>query len=227
MRTRACTSSSKHLRLAIGLTIALHSAPARAEVLDVGFDYADTPHNVQRLTERAAEYERKINEIEADFSLYREHFRKTIRGSLIGYLNAMYVKFGFALIGARASTFTNPPGQYGLGLFAGVGRYFGRNHILELDFANDIYLAMTLRYRLEFHVIEPNFSLGPVLGFRFRVSDPIIKNPFLNEKPRPTFLVMGWFFGIPLGKTVITVEVDYVANRQTLLYVNAGAQLFF
>lgn len=176
---------------------------------------------------RAQALEEDVERLVGDFEVYREHFRRILQGTQVGFLNAFYGKAGFALIAPRRSTLVNPPQNYGLGLFVGIGKYFGRNNVLELELANDVYLAATLRYRLEFHVISPTFSFGPVFGFRAKVREAVIKNPFLNEPARNSFIVIGGFVGMPVGRTIVTFEIDYLVNRQAFIYTNAGVQMFF
>jgi len=166
--------------------------------------------------------------MEASLELLKEQTKLLIGKTGFGFLDALYLKAGFSVILPRNSTFDTAVNGYGLGLFAGVGKYLGRHHVVDLELANDVHLGFTARYRFEIHLTNPLLTFGPVIGYRMKLANAPLENTFLAEpqKTKTSFFLLGVVLGIPFTKAMGVLELAYLSNRQAMLHLNAALHLF-
>lgn len=189
----------------------------------------DARYDTAQLMMKLKGLEDTIEKLDAEMEVFKAQTGMLIGRSQLSFRNATYVKGGFTILFPRYSTFDFKLFGYGIGVFAGVGQYIGTNHVFELEFASDMILAATLRYRFEFHFSSPLLTFGPVVGYRVRIGKTLVDDSYL-EKPnevKQNFIVVGWILGIPVSKAVINVELDYITNRQSAIYANAALHFFF
>ena len=183
-----------------------------------------SPSNVEK---RLAQVEEGLDRVEAEVEIMRTQTRLMIQQSRVGMLDRFYLKGGLSIISPRPRTldFTS---QTGLGLFAGVGHYFGRHHVVDLPLDWDLFPSVTLRYRFELHSISPVFTWGPVLGFKTRAAEAGPLDNFLeaSDRLRSSYYLLGLILGFPMDNKMFTLEILYLTNQQSFLVIN-GALHFF
>jgi hypothetical protein len=138
-----------------------------------------------------------------------------------------YLKGGVAFIMPRSRSIPFPTDN-GLGLFMGVGQYLGKNHVLDLSLDWDIYPSLTLRYRFEMHIDNPQFTWGPVIGYKVKLAsikpiDNFLDNP---DDIRPAFFTLGVMMGLPFQSSLLAFELLYLFNTQQFITLNAGMHFF-
>ena len=168
-----------------------------------------------------------MERMEAEMEILRTQNRMVIQRTNLGFLNEFYAKAGLSLLFPRQRTFDFRV-ESGVGAWAGLGHYLGRHNVVDLAVEWDVYPALALRYRYEFHGTSPQITWGPVLGFRTKAA-PIA--PFDNflDKPdevRTSFFFAGGILGFPVGRWMIVIEAVYLINRQALLVMNGGFHIF-
>src|SRR5687768_10764320 len=87
--------------------------------------------DLDRVRQRVAEVELKIEQLEAEIELFRAQSRLVIQRTQPVYTNRFYFKGGFTILFPRGHTFPTAMTGYGLGAFAGLGRYIGKHNVLE------------------------------------------------------------------------------------------------
>ena len=182
---------------------------------------------VKEIKERLGAIEERLEKIDAELEIIKSQSRMVIHRSSLGFLNQTYIKGGFALILPRARTIPFQT-DTGLGVFAGIGQYFGRNHVLDLSLEWDLYPALSLRYRFEIHSNNPLLTFGPVIGYKIKAAGT---NPFDNflEKPQDvknSFPFLGAIVGFPLNRSLLIIEIIYLFNSQQFIFANAGVHFF-
>ena len=222
-------------RLAITLCAAIFVFPT------TGFSKADASHKKgaqaseflsategQEIKERVRHTEGLLEKMEAEMDVLREQSKLVIQRTQLGFLDQFYARVGMTLINPRIRTlsFRADPG---VGALAGIGHYIGRNHVIELSFNWDLYPALTLCYRLEFHNATPPITWGPVIGYKTKAFDA---QPFDNFMDSPdqvlnSFFVFGGIIGFPMGRALLSVELLYLTHRQSFFFTIVGIHFFF
>lgn len=179
------------------------------------------------LLKRIEAVETSIEKLEAQIEILSAQNRMVIQRTTLAFLDSTYVKGGLSLLLPRQRSFSFTT-DTGLGAFGGVGHYFGRNHVAEIVLDYDVYPAMGLRYRYDFHLSSPLLTIGPMIGYRIKIADI---RPFDNFVEFPSdvkgsFFMVGCLFGFPLSRSMITMEAAYLFNAQSFLVANAGVHFF-
>lgn len=168
-----------------------------------------------------------LERLESDLEVMKAQSRILIQRTTVGFLNATYLKAGLALILPRKRTFSFNT-DTGIGAYAGVGHYFGRQHVLEATLDWDLYLASSLRYRLEIHSQSPNVTLAPVLGVKGKLASLAPFDNFLDQpdQVQTFFVIVGAMLGFPMGHSMVTGECDLLLNGQSIITFNVAAHFF-
>lgn len=179
------------------------------------------------LDQRLSKIEQSIDRMEGELEILKAQSRLVIRRTTVSYLNAWYLKGNLSILLPRRSSFTGTT-DTGIGAHIGLGKYLGRNHVLDLTLDWDLYPAVTFRYRIEMHNSQPAVSVGPVIGVKQRILN---KGPFDNffgdpSEVKPTFFLVGGFIGIPMSKAVLTAELAGLINSQFIITATAGVHFF-
>lgn len=179
------------------------------------------------MNQRVDDLENDVEEIKSEIDVIKTQSRMLIQKSRINYINATYIKLGMELLFPRQQSFPFNTDS-GLGAFVGIGQHFGESHVAELTLDWDFYPSMTLWYRYEFHLDTPTFTLAPVIGYKLKIAPNL---PFDNFASNPeqvvnSFLMIGGLLGIPMNHSLITLQIIYATNSQSVIFVNAGFQFY-
>jgi len=183
---------------------------------------------VTDLKTRLSTLEKSVQELDSEIEVIKAQSKMMIQRTSLGFLNQTYLKGGFSLLLPRSRTFDFNT-DTGLGLFAGIGQYFGRNHVIDLSFEWDIYPSLSVRYRYEIHRESPALSFGPVVGYKVRAVDARPLDNFLArpEEVSTSFFILGGIASFHMNRSVVFLELVYLFNRQAFLTANAGVHFFF
>jgi len=172
--------------------------------------------------------EKKLEALEINTELLNTKSSIVVQRTAFSVLDRWFIRTGAAMVRPSGSTFSFRVST-GVGAYIGGGRYFGRNHVAELGIDYDLYLSTTARYRLEFHLGRANFTFGPVIGFKQKL---IQLQPWGNNISNPdliksNFFLLGALIGIPIGRVLVSVEMDYLFNSQVVVNALASAHVLF
>lgn len=180
------------------------------------------------LKSRVSELEEGLARLEAEVAILKTQSTMVIQRTQLSYANATYMMVGMSLLLPRSPTFKVGTDS-GIGAVAGIGRYFGSHHVVELTAAWDFYLAADLQYRYEFHTGVSRLSWGPVVGYRtklFRLS-PFDRFVTDANQVRHTFYYFGALLGFPVGgASLLRFEMLYLTNVQQVITASLGAHFF-
>lgn len=180
------------------------------------------------LKRRVEELEKAVDQLDAHLDVLKEQQKLVIRRSSLGFRDETYAKAGGSLVVPRSRTFDYRT-DTGLGAYVGMGQYFGRNHVADLAFEWDIYPSLSLRYRYEFHHENPDITWGPVVGAKVRMAEIAPFDNFLDKREvlKSMYGLFGLMIGFPMSRSLVTIELLYVANYQSFLFSNIGIHFFF
>lgn len=180
------------------------------------------------LNARLHSVELSLEHLEAELEILKTQNTMVIQATQLSFLNSTYFRANLALVLPRPESF--PSGSdTGLGFGIGGGRYLGRHHVFDFSLSWDLYIAAAVRYRYEIHTTRSGLTIGPVLGYKFRLLDVdpfdrFITNP---DELRPSFWLAGLFLGMPMSAgAMMSVEFSYHFNGQNLIFLNAGISFF-
>ncbi len=96
---------------------------------------------------------------------------------------------------------------------------------MELALQWDIYVASSLRYRIEIHT--PSLTLGPVVGIKWKLLALRPFDRFLDDPDsvRGYFYVLGINFSLPMSRSLFVLEIDLLTNDQSIITIDAGIHL--
>lgn len=186
------------------------------------FAAKENPNNA-----RFQKLENMVDKLQSEIDSVRASQKAALNKNSLNFNYRFYLKGGVAFIMPRARSIPFATDN-GLGLFMGVGQYLGKNHVLDLSLDWDIYPSLTLRYRFEMHLDNPQFTWGPVIGYKVKLAsirpiDNFIDTP---EDIRPAFFTFGVLFGFPFQASLLAFEVLYLFNTQQFITLNAGLHFF-
>lgn len=181
---------------------------------------ADMEKRLQRL-------ETELEKLDTRVAILSERSNLMIQRTTLSFLNTTYYKAGLSLLFPRARTF-NYTTDTGLGVFVGAGRYFGRNHVVDLSLDWDLYPGASFRYRYEWRGNTSNVTFSPVLGVKAKLLNAKPLDKFLdsNEELQSLFGIAGVAIAIPTGLSVIHTEIAAFLNRQVVISASLGVHLF-
>jgi len=184
-------------------------------------------NETQELKQKVDTLSNEMERLGAEMEVLRHQHKIMIQRTNVGFLDGFYMKAGLALVLPRSRTFTFRT-DTGLGAFAGLGQYFGRNHVADLSFDWDMYPSLSLRYRFEIHSESPHITWGPVIGIKVKMAN---LRPFDNFLDKPDevanrFYMFGAMVGFPMGRSLVTLEFLYLANTQSIFMTNVGMHFF-
>jgi hypothetical protein len=144
------------------------------------------------------------------------------------YANSFFFKTGFELLVPRQRSLPTAA-DTGLGLFIGVGQYFGENHVAEFGAEWDFYPSLSLRYRYELHFNSPGVAVGPEIGYKVKVASVNPWDNFIDDPSqiKNSFFFAGLLLGFPLNGALGTIELLYLVNQQNWFQTNFGVHIFF
>lgn len=182
---------------------------------------------VEDLEPRIQKLEESLDRIDAEVEILKIQSKLVIQRMNLNYANQTYFRLGLSVLLPRSRTFGFQT-DTGLGGLLGIGQYFGRNHIAELNLNWDLYPAVELRYRYEWHKLSPLISFGPIIGYRMKAAG---MRPFDNFLANPDavdarFFVIGMSMTFPLNQSVIGAEMLYLVSSQQLLVGNMIIHFF-
>lgn len=168
-----------------------------------------------------------VNRLESDVKELKNQNGILMKRTAMSFHNQTYGRGGFSLNLPRERTFPFAS-DTGLGLFVGIGQYFGNNHVAEFTFEWDFYPSLVLRYRYEFHYDSPALTFGPVVGYKVKAASVRPIDNFLEkpEEVKSSFFLIGAMIGFPLTRGLITLELTYLVNQQSFLAANTGITFF-
>jgi hypothetical protein len=168
-----------------------------------------------------------VEQIHSELEVMKAQNKMVIQKTYMGYLNETYAKMGLSLLLPRRRTFSFNT-DTGLGLFIGMGQYFGRNHVADLSLDWDIYPSLTVRYRYEFHQASPAITYGPVIGYKIKAASMKPLDNFIEDADslKTSFFLLGMIVGIPMNRALVTMEFLFLTNQQSFLVMNTGIHLF-
>lgn len=171
--------------------------------------------------------EAAVDKINAEIDVIKTQSKMVVQKAYVGFLNETYAKVGLSLLLPRRRTFAFNT-DTGLGLFIGMGQYFGRNHVADLSLDWDIYPSLTVRYRYEFHQAAPAITFGPVIGYKIKAASMKPLDNFIEDSDglKSSFFLMGIMAGIPMNRALLTMEFLFLTNQQSFLVMNTGIHLF-
>lgn len=180
------------------------------------------------VAERVNALEEKVDRLEDELEIMKAQSRLLIKHTTLSYLNAFYAKAGLSIVLPRETSFGFNT-DTGLGAHLGLGKYFGRIHAFELMLDWDFYPSVTFRYRIEYHNTSPTLTIAPVIGIKQKIASI---RPFDNFLAQPdavksTFGVAGLYLGVPLARSVLSMEMNALFNGQFTLTMTAGLAFFF
>ena len=172
--------------------------------------------------------EDRMDKLEGEMEIMREQHKMMIHRTNVGFLDQFYGRVGATIIMPRSRTFPFRADS-GLGVFAGIGNYFGRHSVLDFSIDWDIYPAFNLQFRYEFHNDAPQITWGPVIGVKVKFADIKPFDDFLDkpEQVKPLFMEVGGIIGFPLSRSLLTLQLLYLTNQQGILVANLGMHFFF
>ncbi len=180
------------------------------------------------LEKKVNQIEESVSRVEAEVEVVRAQTRLLIQQSRLGVLDRFYWKGGISVVSPRPRTFDFVT-QTGLGPFLGVGHYFGRHHVIDLSLEWDIYPAVSLQYRFEFHSVVPVLSWGPVLGIKTRAAEVGPLDNFLEspDQLKSVYYQFGIMLGFPMETGMICLQFLYWGNQHSFLTTTGGIHIFF
>ncbi len=173
------------------------------------------------------ELDEEIEKLKSNLEVMEQEYHVLIRRTIIGFNNANYIRGGLSLLLPRARTFDFHT-DTGLGAFFGYGHYFGKNHVTEITLDWDMYLSTTLRYKYEIQGRMNSFVLAPVLGAKFKIAKLQPFDNFLDEPDsvKTVFPLVGGLLAMPINRSLLTMEADYLFNSQAVIVLNIGIHYF-
>ncbi len=171
--------------------------------------------------------ENRLDLLEGEMEVMREQHKMVIHQTQIAFRDQTYVRVGGAIVMPRSRTFPFRTDS-GLGVFGGMGTYFGTHHVLDFALQWDVYPAFNLQYRFEFHNEAPQITWGPVFGVKVKFADIKPFDNFLDrpEDVKPLFLEVGGMVGFSLSRSMLAVQILYLTNQQGILMTNIGMHFF-
>lgn len=180
-----------------------------------------------QIEERLRALEEAVEKLDVRLGLLNERSNIIAGRTQISYLDATYVKTGFHALFPRGSTFSFPT-DTGLGVFAGVGHYFGRNHAVDVSLDWDLYPAVTLQYRYEWRNKDQTINIGPIVGVKTKLATQRPLDNYLDarENLKSIYGVAGVGAGFPVGLSLVQTEILAYFNRQLFIVGSLGLHFF-
>lgn len=197
----------------------------KAPTVEIG---SNLRQELRELESKYAALQESLDRLDAELDILREQSRLTIQRTNIGFRNQLYLRLGTAIVSPRPRTF-NFPTDTGIGVFLGFGKYFGKQHVLELSLDWELYLATTFRYHYQFQSSFPVFVWGPVLGIKTKIANVSPPDNFLADPGavKSAFWCVGGLLGFPIARSLVSFEFLYLANRQSLFLSNLAFHFFW
>lgn len=179
-------------------------------------------------SERLEKVEEELEQIQADLEIVREQNKLMIQRSTIGFRDQFFLRLGASMVLPRSRTFSFNT-DTGFGAYLGLGRYFGKQNVLEGSLDWDIYPSASLRYRYEFQSSQMGFTWGPMVGMKVRLAKVRPFDNFIDDPDslKSTFWMVGLTTGFPIARSILTIELVYLANQQSFFFANLGFQFFW
>jgi len=180
-----------------------------------------------KLEERVRSLEEAVEKLDVQLGLLNERTQVIAGRTLISYLDATYIRTGFHVLFPRGSTF-NYATDTGLGVFAGAGRYFGRNHGVDFTLDWDLYPSANLHYRYEWRNKNQTINIGPIVGAKIKISNQRPLDNYLDAKEelKSIYGIVGVGAGFPVGLSLVQTEILAVFNRQLFIVGSLGLHFF-
>lgn len=200
-------------------------ASDKAPIVEVG---SNLRQELQELQSKYITLQESLDRLDAEFDILREQSRLTIQRTNIGFRNQLYLRLGTAIVIPRPRTF-NFQTDTGIGVFLGIGKYFGKQHVLELSLDWDLYPAATFRYHYQFQSSLPAFVWGPMLGIKSKIASMSPPDNFLADPGavKSTFWCVGGLVGFPIARSIVSIEFLYLTNQQSLFLSNLAFHFFW
>lgn len=179
------------------------------------------------LENRVRNLEEAIEKLDVRLGLLSERSNLIAGRTLISYLDATYLQTGLHLIFPRGSTFSYST-DTGLGLYAGIGHYFGRNHALDINLDWDFYPAATLQYRYELRNQNQTINFGPIIGAKIKLANQRPLDNYLDSREglKSVYGVVGVAAGLPVGLSVVQTQILALFNHQLFIIASLGLNFF-
>lgn len=180
-----------------------------------------------KLEERVRTLEDAVDKLDLQLGLLNERSNVIAGRTLVSYLDTTYLQTGLHLLFPRGSSFSYST-DTGLGVFAGVGHYFGRNHVVDLSFDWDLYPAATIQYRYEWRNKNQTINFGPILGAKFKLASQRPLDSYIDarEDLKSIYGIAGVGAGLPIGFSVVQTEILAFFNRQLFIVASLGLHFF-
>jgi hypothetical protein len=191
-----------------------------------GMAFSKESRNSQ-LEDRIRALEEAVEKLDVRLGLLNERSNVIAGRTQISYLDATYVKTGFHVLFPRGSTF-NFSTDTGLGVFAGVGHYFGRNHVVDISLDWDLFPAATVQYRYEWRNTNQTINIGPIVGVKTKLATQRPLDNYLDarENLKSIYGVVGVGAGLPVGLSLVQTEILAYFNRQLFIVASLGLHFF-
>jgi hypothetical protein len=191
-----------------------------------GLAFSKESRNPQ-IEDRIRALEEAVEKLDVRLGLLNERSNVIAGRTQISYLDATYVKTGFHVLFPRGSTF-NYPTDTGLGVFAGVGHYFGRNHVVDVSLDWDLFPAATVQYRYEWRNKDQTINIGPIVGVKTKLATQRPLDNYLDarENLKSIYGVVGVGAGFPVGLSLVQTEILAYFNRQLFIVGSLGLHFF-
>lgn len=172
--------------------------------------------------------EESVDRLDAAIEILREQNKLVIQRTTLGFRDQFYVKLGISIVLPRPRTFSFQT-ETGFGAYLGLGKYFGRSHVIEGAAEWDIYPSLALRYRYEFQSAMPALTWGPLIGIKGRVInagplDGSISNP---DELKSMYWMVGGVVGFPISRSLFSVEFLYLINQQSFFFINGAFNFYW
>lgn len=183
----------------------------------------DLDGEIEELGVRLKKIEDSFSDLNKKLDVLGERANMLAARTMGNYKGATYVRLGMTVLFPRASTF-NLKTDTGLGVFAGVGKYFEEQHLGEAGINWDFYPALTVRYRFEWRNKSNTLNLGPILGVQLKLlnRDPLDKYLDPAEELKSIYGVIGIAAGHPIGLSLLQTELLAYFNQQFVIVGSVG-----
>lgn len=170
----------------------------------------------------------KLEKVEAEHEQLKSDFHNLLKTTQVNFTDRVYAQGGVNLVLPRSATFPSNTGS-GLGLLAGAGKHFGRNHVAEINLLIDYYTAVELRYRYNLYMSPTGVSFGPLIGARSKILDFAIQSFVIDPALIETFFIeAGFFLGASLTTDMLMyLDFTYMIKTQQSLIAGAHLMILF
>jgi len=176
---------------------------------------------------RIRSLEEAVEKLDVRLGLLSERSNLIAGRTLVSYLDATYLQTGVHLLFPRGSSFSYST-DTGLGIYAGLGRYFGRNHAVDVNLDWDFFPAATVQYRYEWRNQNQTINLGPIVGVKLKLANQKPLDNYLDSREdlKSIYGVVGVGAGLPVGVSIVQTQILAFFNKQLFVVASLGLNFF-